>query len=186
MSNFPFVVEIADANVVVEAGGDAPVEVQVVAAGMQGPAGAALRHGYGAPDPGLGTVGDFYLNLTTYQMYGPKTQQAGWGAPTSLSVSVEHLSDVALDGLSDGQVLAWDAALGKWTNQSSASAFNYVHTQASAATTWVVQHNLGRQPGGVMVVDSAGTVLVGEITQDTADRLTVRFSVPVSGRVIVS
>lgn len=40
-----------------------------------------------------------------------------------------------------------------WKNLSS----TYVHEQAVAATTWVVNHNLGRHPAGLRVVDSAGT-----------------------------
>ena len=40
-----------------------------------------------------------------------------------------------------------------WKNLSS----TYVHEQAVAATTWIVNHNLGRHPAGLRVVDSAGT-----------------------------
>lgn len=39
--------------------------------------------GKGAPAPDLGKVGDFYLDETTTELYGPKTKE-GWGKPISL------------------------------------------------------------------------------------------------------
>jgi hypothetical protein len=35
-----------------------------------------------APNTSLGKVDDYYINTTTYQIYGPKTQ-AGWGQPVN-------------------------------------------------------------------------------------------------------
>jgi hypothetical protein len=43
----------------------------------------SVIHGAGAPASGDGVVGDFYINTTNYDIYGPKTV-AGWGSPTSL------------------------------------------------------------------------------------------------------
>lgn len=45
--------------------------------------GAVLRSGAGAPDSGLGTDGDFYIDTTADALYGPKTAGA-WGSSTSL------------------------------------------------------------------------------------------------------
>jgi hypothetical protein len=43
----------------------------------------AMLNGSGVPAASLGSVGDFYLNTATYQIYGAKTL-GGWGSPTSL------------------------------------------------------------------------------------------------------
>lgn len=43
----------------------------------------ALLSGVGAPAVTLGTSGDFYMDVTALQIYGPKSF-AGWGVPTSL------------------------------------------------------------------------------------------------------
>jgi hypothetical protein len=43
----------------------------------------AMLNGSGAPAAKLGSVGDFYVNTATHQIYGPKTP-SGWGSPTSL------------------------------------------------------------------------------------------------------
>ncbi|WP_257668534.1 hypothetical protein [Parapedobacter tibetensis] len=56
------------------------------ATGAQGAAGAngsKILSGTSTPSTGVGVAGDYYLNRTTYQLYGPKTA-AGWGTPISL------------------------------------------------------------------------------------------------------
>ncbi|WP_346236306.1 hypothetical protein ABDK00_016120 [Niabella insulamsoli] len=64
-------------------------------AGPQGPQGAAgatgadgtqIFSGQGAPGNSLGQNGDFYIDLTSSGMYGPKTD-AGWGTAFSLKGS---------------------------------------------------------------------------------------------------
>lgn len=54
--------------------------------GDPGPAGVdgkTVRNGAGAPAPGLGVDGDFYIDTTAKAIYGPKTAGA-WGSATSL------------------------------------------------------------------------------------------------------
>lgn len=57
--------------------------------GLPGPAGAdgadgkTIHAGEGAPDPGVGVDGDYYLDTAAITFYGPKTAGA-WGTGTSL------------------------------------------------------------------------------------------------------
>lgn len=53
------------------------------AAGKAGVDGLSVRSGVGAPDPDLGSIGEFYLDPDTASLWGPKTD-AGWGSPVSL------------------------------------------------------------------------------------------------------
>ncbi|MET4080935.1 hypothetical protein ABIB40_000880 [Pedobacter sp. UYP30] len=53
------------------------------ATGAKGSAGSNIYKGAVVPAAGLGANGDFYLNSTSYLLYGPKTA-AGWGVPISL------------------------------------------------------------------------------------------------------
>lgn len=62
----------------------------------------------------------------------------------------------------------------------------YVHVQSSSSFTWVVNHNLGHYPGGVTVVDSAGSVLIADIQYVSVNQLTVSFSAALTGQVFVS
>ena len=55
-----------------------------------------------------------------------------------------------------------------------------IHTQAVAASEWVVTHTLGGRPS-IVVVDSAGTVVIGEVQYDSNTQITVSFTVPFSG-----
>jgi len=52
--------------------------------GLTGAAGATILSGTGAPASTLGKTGDFYLDLATYNLYGPKTTSGGWGTGNSL------------------------------------------------------------------------------------------------------
>ena len=45
--------------------------------------GNLIHSGTGAPDASLGSIGDYYLDLSTSNLYGAKTEQ-GWGNPISL------------------------------------------------------------------------------------------------------
>ncbi len=62
----------------------------------------------------------------------------------------------------------------------------YVHDQAVPAFVWVVTHSLGYQPAGVMVMDSAGTVIEGDITYDSATQITLTFTTSFAGKAYLS
>jgi hypothetical protein len=61
----------------------------------------------------------------------------------------------------------------------------YTHTQSVPSGTWVIQHLLGRHPS-VSVVDSAGSVVVGNVTYDSDIRVTVTFSASFSGKAYLN
>lgn len=61
----------------------------------------------------------------------------------------------------------------------------YVHNQGAPASTWVVTHALSFYPN-VTVVDSAGTVVVGNVHYDSPTQLTLTFSAPFSGKAYLS
>ena len=69
---------------------------------------------------------------------------------------------------------------------AGASGGGYVHHQSSALATWTVTHNLGYYPGGISVIDSAETVVIGDVTHTNMNTFTVTFSTPFSGKVYVS
>lgn len=69
-------------------------------------------------------------------------------------------------------------------NIGSAFAF-FIFNQNSPATTWNITHNLARRPS-VTVVDSAGTVVVGEVTYNSDNALTIQFSAGFSGQAYLN
>jgi hypothetical protein len=58
----------------------------------------------------------------------------------------------------------------------------FVYTQATAAQEWTVVHNLQKYPA-VTVVDSAGSVVVGDIDYITENEVKITFMFPFSGKV---
>lgn len=56
----------------------------------------------------------------------------------------------------------------------------HTHTQSSASATWNITHALGGRPS-VTVVDSSGTVVIGEVAYNSNTSVTIRFTAPFSG-----
>ena len=81
-------VTIDEENVVIELGTSGP----------QGARGTGILNGTTAPDNTIGILGDFFLNTTNMNLYGPKTE-SGWGTPVDLVGSQElgyvHIQEVA-------------------------------------------------------------------------------------------
>lgn len=72
---------------------------------------------------------------------------------------------------------------GGWTVESTASYYN--HSQGVSASTWTITHNLGYYPN-VQVVDSGGTNVIGDITYNSINQLTITFSASFSGNAYLS
>src|SRR5574344_567851 len=58
---------------------------------------------------------------------------------------------------------------------------NYVHTQITAANNWIIPHNLNKYPA-ITIVDSGGTVVIGEIEYINLNLAYVKFNGIFSGK----
>lgn len=102
-----------------------------------------------------GNVGDIYIDTVTGDFYGPKTE-AGWpDTPFFTALSSATINAAVLND-------------------------RKIHTQSSASSTWNVTHELGGRPS-ITIVDSAGTVVVGDVVYNSNTSITVTFSAPFSG-----
>jgi len=61
----------------------------------------------------------------------------------------------------------------------------YEHDQALSSATWTVLHNLGAIPSAVAVVDTAGTLVHGEVHHVDTNTMQLIFSAPFSGKAYV-
>lgn len=88
---------------------------------------------------------------------------------------------------SDGSVSVADYSQSVTTSSelTLVGGSTYTHNQASPAATWTISHNLGRRPS-VTVVDSAGTVVIGEVTYLSDNSLRVEFSAGFSGQAYLN
>lgn len=71
----------------------------------------------------------------------------------------------------------------RWDNKVSDK--NFVFTQTEATNVWVIDHNLGKLPS-VMVTDSAGSVVEGEIKYNSENRVTITFKGGFKGKAILN
>lgn len=61
----------------------------------------------------------------------------------------------------------------------------YVHIQSSAASVWQINHGLNKYPS-VTVVDSAGSVVVGEVVYNNTNKVTITFIGSFSGKAYLN
>lgn len=106
----------------------------------------------------------------------------GNGAPSD---SVGKDGDIYIDDLNDA--FYGPKASGVWpespffsANQIQQPTQRYIHTQASPTSTWNITHSLGGRPS-ITVVDSNGTIVIGEVTYNSDTSITVSFTAPFSG-----
>lgn len=61
----------------------------------------------------------------------------------------------------------------------------YVHDQQVAASTWTVNHNLGKF-ASINIVDTVGDEVIGEVTYSTTNQIVINFSAPISGKAYIN
>ena len=64
---------------------------------------------------------------------------------------------------------------------SGSSSTGYTHIQSEAASVWLVQHDLGKKPS-ITVVDSADSVVYGEIQYIDENRVLITFASAFKGK----
>ncbi|MDZ7682283.1 MAG: hypothetical protein U5J63_11380 [Fodinibius sp.] len=74
-----------------------PIMVLMGDDGQDGEDGSQIYSGNSAPGSSLGKVGDYYLDKSSYELYGPKTS-SGWGTPISLRGSQGPAGPAGEDG----------------------------------------------------------------------------------------
>ena len=61
----------------------------------------------------------------------------------------------------------------------------FVFTQGSAATQWVITHNLNKRCS-VTVVDTSNSVIIGEVVYNSSNQVTLNFSSAFSGKAFIN
>ncbi len=95
--------------------------------------------------------------------------------------------------LSAYNTISWGSVIGNiqdqtdlWTIlQTLTVQTNYVHDQQTASSSWVVVHNMGKKPS-VSIVDTADDEVIGKVTYNSNNQLTITFSAPTSGKAYLN
>ena len=67
-----------------------------------------------------------------------------------------------------------------------ASGGFFAYSQGTSSDTWIIDHNLGYNPGGVMIVDSVGNIVEGAYEYTNTNQLIATFSGEFSGWAYLS
>jgi hypothetical protein len=170
----------ATAEIIVTSLSSATIEVSN--SGPQGAAGSQIYSGITVPDPQIGAIGDYFFNKVALDLYGPKSQENGWGTPTQIGNPTINDAVFSIGNPDDGDSILYNQVSDTW----QARAVRYYHSQISASATWVINHNLDSYPGGVSVVDSSGSKVYGDVVYNSLNRLTISFTVSFSGEAYIS
>jgi hypothetical protein len=71
------------------------------------------------------------------------------------------------------------------TNAVPGNDAAYEHSQDTVSDTWIVNHPLHKH-ASVTVVDSSNRVVIGSISYQTLDQLTIEFAAPFSGKAFLN
>lgn len=71
------------------------------------------------------------------------------------------------------------------TIASAAFDLNYVHNQSTPSASWNINHNLAKFPS-LVVVDSSGNEVEGEVAHTNNNSLTITFSAAFSGKAYLN
>jgi hypothetical protein len=85
-----------------------------------------------------------------------------------------ELHDVLITTPQVNQSLKYDGSI--WINKDT----EYVHTQGSASTSWVVNHNLGFYPS-VEILSVGFQEIEGTVTHNTINQTTISFETAIAG-----
>lgn len=69
---------------------------------------------------------------------------------------------------------------------STGGSVSYVHTQAVAASSWVINHNLGFYPSYTVEEAGTGHVIMGAEIHHSNDQLEIQFNTPRAGTARLS
>ena len=105
---------------------------------------------------------------------------ANWASvnPVLLGAEVGLETDTLKVKIGDG-TSAWNS-LAYWDAGGGGGAAAYVHTQASPATTWTINHNLGFRPT-VELLDSGSQEIDGAIAHPSVNQTVVTLNPATAG-----
>lgn len=113
-----------------------------------------------------------------------KTVTDGLGNATPLSISdteVKSTVDLEASGFKTPTGTANDYLLANGTTTTVQQDKHFVFNQGTSLSTWAVAHNLNSFPS-VTVIDSANSVVVGEVVYIDSNNVELRFSAPFKGK----
>jgi hypothetical protein len=135
----------------------------VTSPGPQGPRGRTILNGSGSPANNLGLAGDFYVDNSTHEFYGPKLSDLNWTGVNVITLTASG-SDYAYTN-------SWELA------QVQGPTQGLYHISLT--------HNLGFYPN-VTIKDSSGDIVETGIEYSNTNQIMLTMAQPFSGTAYLS
>ena len=168
------------------------LQVRVAKTGETGAAGAGYSGVTSATSLSIGAGSKvFTLNTASSAFATGARVRASAANPINYMEGIVTISGTTMtmtcDSFGGSSFFAsWNIHLAGDKGDDGTPGGSYVHTQSSASSTWTVTHSLGYYPGGISVIDSGETIVIGDVTHTNINTFTVSFSTAFSGKVYVS
>ena len=81
--------------------------------------------------------------------------------------------------------LSNDVYYGTLISPNTITDKEFIHVQSVSSDEWVINHNMNKYPS-VTVQDSAGSIVIGEITYNNKNTITLTFSGAFSGNAYLN
>jgi hypothetical protein len=123
-----------------------------------------------------------------------RTQRIIVNPPSSVSVSLRGSDQQSINARPNASVsivnagpIGPEGAQGIQGPQgrSGTGTETYIHNQMTPASEWIIVHSMGSYPS-VTIVDSAGTVVVGDVVYTSSEELRVLFNSAFSGQAYLN
>jgi len=112
-----------------------------------------------------------YANVIATGPKGDKGEKGEKGdTPTSLPAS----------GIIEDENKVFLTSLDKQNLLDSLTKENYIHNQIMASSVWTINHTLNKFPS-INIVDSAGSLVIGDVAYTSLSQIVVSFTAPFSG-----
>ena len=128
-----------------------------------------------------GASSDFFLNIVKNDLTGLRVTVKNNSTSSAGAMTINHLNGSTAIGTASAALASGTNMIG---NTSLVAAFadenSYTESVTQNSSVWNLEHNLGRFPA-VQVVDTAGSVVIGDIQYVDQNNITITFSAPFQG-----
>ena len=123
---------------------------------------------------------------------GKGTGGEGSASASALYQLLDVLKDATEDkveGAVDGNILVYDGGKSKWLGKTadtiSQSDETFLYEQSYPSNEWMIEHDLNKYPS-VTVMDSAKSVVIGEVEYISTSKIILRFASEFSGTAVLN
>lgn len=130
-------------------------------------------------------VNDWQLSSGKYSIFFPDEGIVAAAYKSDGNGNYEMMSNIDIESSDGGVTITAYAPFAGYVLLANTVNTQYIHTQSSASSRWVIAHNLGKYPS-IQCLNTEGVVMAGTIKHDSLNSLHVDFTEDVSGIAVLN